>query len=703
MEDMVEVRIGAEFAAGEPQTKTILSDSCKVRWTPNDTIRIFFETGDGYALISDNDTIAGTASFVGSIPKKYASDMNGARVVYPAGTASYISPISDYITTTMETVQIAEEGTFADNTLVSMGTVNDGHISFLNVCSGLAFRLEHEGLDSVRFSSATPGNFISGRFSAKFNRSGIPSLYAIRKGQDHVTLRPKTGETLKSGVWYYLAFLPFTDTEGISMTFWCGDYEATKTIAGPLTFSKGKFARADYVDHGLILGHSPVLSLDIDKYSIPREGGEFSATATTTSELSITMPSWVSLKDSSTVHVDDEGIRDVSMTFAVEANSLEALQTGDIFISNAENLTDSIRVTLRYGYESTDYSAHLKVDTLQLATDGRGIDVVFMGDAFSDRQIADSTYAEVMQRAYDAFFGIEPFTSFKHLFNAYYITLVSRNEGYGNGFETALNTYFGSGTTVGGDQIRCALYAKRAPIRDMKETTIITVMNREVYAGTAYIDSVGVYVPDPEGLTTDSSGNCRYGSGRGMCFLPLGTSTKPFDKLLQHEANGHAFAKFADEYYTNGTSITPQLVSRFQRDRERYGWWKNVDFTTDSTAVSWSKYLKDPVYAPQTGFFEGGYTFNHGVWRPEEESVMMHNVGGFSAPAREAIYFRIHRLAYGDEWVFDWDDFVEWDSINMSHESGPEEDEVVSGSDACLESDLVILTEHPVTGGRILP
>ena len=43
---------------------------------------------------------------------------------------------------------------------------------------------------------------------------------------------------------------------------------------------------------------------------------------------------------------------------------------------------------------------------------------------------------------------------------------------------------------------------------------------------------------------------------------------------------------------------------------------------------------------------------------------MRHNTGGFNAPSREAIYYRIHKLAYGDSWQYDYEKFVEYDAIN---------------------------------------
>ena len=44
---------------------------------------------------------------------------------------------------------------------------------------------------------------------------------------------------------------------------------------------------------------------------------------------------------------------------------------------------------------------------------------------------------------------------------------------------------------------------------------------------------------------------------------------------------------------------------------------------------------------------------------------MRYNTGGFNAPSREAIYYRIHKLAYGDSWQYDYEEFVEWDERNI--------------------------------------
>ena len=40
---------------------------------------------------------------------------------------------------------------------------------------------------------------------------------------------------------------------------------------------------------------------------------------------------------------------------------------------------------------------------------------------------------------------------------------------------------------------------------------------------------------------------------------------------------------------------------------------------------------------------------------------MNDNCGGFNAPSREAIYYRIHKLAYGPDWEYDYETFVAYD------------------------------------------
>lgn len=304
-------------------------------------------------------------------------------------------------------------------------------------------------------------------------------------------------------------------------------------------------------------------------------------------------------------------------------------------------------------YISSDFSQDEKVLTLQTATKGNGIDIVLMGDAYSDRQIADGTYKADMENLYDNLFTEEPYKSFKELFNVHYVNVVSATEGYEHS-GAALGGFFGNGTLVGGNDNAVFDYALKAISEErMDEALLIVAMNSDNYAGTCYM-----YYP------TDATST--YGSGPSVAYFPKGGDAETFAQLLHHEACGHGFAKLADEYaYEDMGEVPSDYVTQTKEQQANWGWWKNVDFTDNLNTIRWSKFINDTRYANDgLGAYEGGLTYWTGVWRPTENSIMRYNTGGFNAPSREAIYYRIHKLAYGDSWEYDYEDFAEYDAIN---------------------------------------
>lgn len=303
-------------------------------------------------------------------------------------------------------------------------------------------------------------------------------------------------------------------------------------------------------------------------------------------------------------------------------------------------------------YQSSDYSSDGATTTLQQSTTSNGVDLVFMGDAFSDRQIADGTYANVMQKAADAFFSEEPYKYMKDRFNVYTVNVVSATEGYEHSGQ-ALSTGHGDGTYVYGNDSKVIEYAKKAISEDrLDDAVIIVMMNEDAYAGTCFM-----YNPP--------SGN--YGRGLSIAYFPTSSDTDTFNGLVSHEAGGHGFAKLADEYaYEYMGAISSDAIAN-TKVNEAYGWWKNVDFTSDPATVKWSQFLSDPRYASEgLGCFEGGLTYWTGVWRPTDASIMRYNTGGFNAPSRYAIWYRIGKLAYGESWEGSYEDFVAYDAINRT-------------------------------------
>ena len=301
-------------------------------------------------------------------------------------------------------------------------------------------------------------------------------------------------------------------------------------------------------------------------------------------------------------------------------------------------------------YISTDFSHDGDVTVMQTATVGNGINLVLMGDAYSDRQIADGTYLAAMNKMMDAFFSEEPYTTFQNLFNVYAVSVVSTTEGYDHAGQ-ALSTYFDEGTHVGGDDSKCMEYAQKAiPSSQLNNSLIIVAMNRDYYAGTCYM-----YYP--------SAGD--YGDGMSIAYFPTSSDESTFKGLVRHEAGGHGFAKLGDEYAYEQQGAIPQSEIDNTNQLVPYGWWKNVDFTGDPSAVKWAHFLSDERYQYDgLGCYEGACTYWTGAWRPTVNSIMRYNTDGYNAPSREAIWYRLHKLAYGTDWEYSYEDFVAYDAVN---------------------------------------
>ncbi len=303
---------------------------------------------------------------------------------------------------------------------------------------------------------------------------------------------------------------------------------------------------------------------------------------------------------------------------------------------------------------STDYSADGVVTVLQEASEGNGIDLVLMGDAFTDREIADGTYLRKMEEAVEAFFETEPQRSYRYLFNVYVVNAVSESN-FVWSEPHVFNSIVWYDNSIETDTNKCIEYALKAiPDSRLDEASIMLIVNspysfKYQRSGTTYM------------LRRAGTPESDYGSGYSVAAM---TSTFELKTLVQHEM-GHAFAKLADEYIGRAENDEPISQSDIEGFNAYgvFGWWKNIDFTDDPTKVKWAKFLADSRYENEKlGVYEGGGArYVKGVYRPSMYGTMNDNLGGFNAPSREAIYYRIHKLAYGAEWNYDYEEFVKWD------------------------------------------
>lgn len=88
----------------------------------------------------------------------------------------------------------------------------------------------------------------------------------------------------------------------------------------------------------------------------------------------------------------------------------------------------------------------------------------------------------------------------------------------------------------------------------------------------------------------------------------------------------------------------------------------NIDSNPNLNEIAWAHFINDSRYKEENiGTYEGANNYKKGLYRPTEYSIMRSNRGTFNAPSREAIYKRIMKLAYGNFWTYDYEEFVKFD------------------------------------------
>ena len=309
-------------------------------------------------------------------------------------------------------------------------------------------------------------------------------------------------------------------------------------------------------------------------------------------------------------------------------------------------------------YCSVDFTMDKKVKILQPASQGKGIDIVIMGDAYSDRLIADGTYEIDMREAIDAIFEMEPMKSYKDFFNVYMVYAVSKNEVHEGA--TALGVY----NQIGNSDI-CKAYTRIAISNKPLSDIAIIVIGHDREAFPEPIANV-LTVYSWKGDEYNDYGQAEY----SIAYCGKTGDTQDDANTFVHEF-GHLFAKLADEYERNDEAIgssdeyeIPNLIDFCLHT----GAYKNIDLTGDPETIKWYRFLADSRYADEhLGAYEGGLLYSKGVWRPNENSIMRTGTV-FNAPSREAIYYRIHKLAYGEDWQYDYETFVQQDLKNIPAE-----------------------------------
>ena len=343
----------------------------------------------------------------------------------------------------------------------------------------------------------------------------------------------------------------------------------------------------------------------------------------------------------------------------VQPNTSKDPRTGAFFLTMKDKSGNPLALDTLFiyqegasdGYQSSDYSQDGKVSQLNIASQGKGIPIVIMGDGFVDKEIADGSYSRTMNQAMEHLFSEEPIKSLREYFNVYQVTAVSKR----NIFDGTSSTVFGTvpdhqtmGIDVDASQVM--KYVKKVEGIDSIHALAVVIMNMNINKGVTYMMA--------------SNKISDYSYSIALCPVIDSLKSEMFRSVLVHEAVGHGFAKLADEYVrsTEG-SATDDDIKELKERHEKYGWFLNVDSEKDSTKVLWTKFIYDAEFSNEKiGTYEGGYTFFKGVYRPSEESMMRSNDAPFNAPSRQAIYNKVMKMALDKTPTYQ--EFVEFDKAH---------------------------------------
>ncbi len=265
-----------------------------------------------------------------------------------------------------------------------------------------------------------------------------------------------------------------------------------------------------------------------------------------------------------------------------------------------------------------------------------------MGDCFDAKDIAEGKYLQAMKDAYNYFFDIEPYLTYKEYFNVYSVVGMSADSGMGT-VNTIREARFGSQYTLNAgvepdfETVFAGACTVDAINDDVATTLIVLVENSNEYSGLCYM----------------------WGDGSAVAIVPMSTDPAPYDfrGLIHHEAGGHGFGKLADEYIYHNAFIQSCSclccghVAEINTYKS-YGFYSNISLTGSMKDVPWAHMIFDPQFSNVVDVYEGAYMHTRGVFRSEATSCMNNNIAYYNAISREAMVKRIMKYS-GEEYSYE--------------------------------------------------
>ncbi|MFD9304793.1 M64 family metallopeptidase [Streptomyces sp. NPDC060048] len=253
------------------------------------------------------------------------------------------------------------------------------------------------------------------------------------------------------------------------------------------------------------------------------------------------------------------------------------------------------------------------------------LDVVVIGDGYTAAELAK--FRADAQAKWAEVTAVEPYTTYRNLFNVWTVDAVSRESGVSGDpdratvRDTALGAYFWCEDIerlLCVDQPKVDAYVAKAPEADL----VIVLANSAKYGGAGYNEPSATL--GYEGISTASADNAKSG------------------QVAIHET-GHSLGKLADEYFYPGVPDYEKYTGPEPAD-------SNVStLTADRLArhrAKWYRWLGEPSPDGGTvGAYEGGGYFVTGLHRPTDNSLMRVLGKPFNLPGVESMIAGFYKHA----------------------------------------------------------
>lgn len=346
-------------------------------------------------------------------------------------------------------------------------------------------------------------------------------------------------------------------------------------------------------------------------------------------------PDWVALD-----RMSGTGKTELVLTFS-QMPAGENREGEVVFKLKDKDYRTRCKVT-QYDYEY----AEDEIITLQTASKGNGVNIVFLGDGYNAKDISDGLLLSDMKQSVEHYFSIEPYKTYRDYFNVYTAIPVSAESGVGTIntiIENRFGTTFKGGVNVSAtDQDYTGIfeYACKAPTvtkDNINRSLVVMIPNTEDYGGICYM----------------------WDDGSAIAYCPKSDYGYPLDwrGTIQHEAGGHGFAKLGDEYiyhnaFIDNCSCTCCPHDGVLRANQALGWYQNLSLSGKFDEVPWSHLIFHEKYSGIVDIFEGGFMHNRGVYRSEQNSCMNNDIPYYNTISRQEMVERILTYA-GEEFTFE--------------------------------------------------